>query len=179
MAVDRVAPVERAEAAKTASLQFVGTELDAFHHDPRAANLERSNEIHPFQGLQDHCQDDQALLQSVAFDPASPIDFLDFDFVDSDFHQLKWTVDVEPSFWPPPFGFHVPLPVGNGSLEISELSLDSELDSQSNLKDGITWHAQKLTYDEIIRRYEINWKTPLGHGSYGKVLEVSSMYCLQ
>jgi hypothetical protein len=79
----------------------------------------------------------------------------------------KWIFGVEPSqtaavvAWP---GWNL------GDQDIQEIPPDAEF--KTNPVDGITWHAQEIPYVEIQRRFDINWKTPLGCGTYGQVVEV-------
>ena len=42
------------------------------------------------------------------------------------------------------------------------------------LKTFSLWDGEEVESNLIKSRYRINWKFPLGHGTYGRVLEVSN-----
>lgn len=81
--------------------------------------------------------------------------------------EENWTIAVTPLQQPTYFIPGLKLPRG-WDQEIEEATLNIE----SNPRDGITWHAQQVSYVEIERRFSIQWKPPLGFGAYGKVVEV-------
>jgi hypothetical protein len=83
----------------------------------------------------------------------------------------SWIVSLQPLVWPL-LGYINAKAEKGWEQELTLSEIDSNSLADRDPRDGVPWSGQRLGFDEIYLRYEINWKSPLGYGAYGKIVEV-------